>query len=36
MFVGVLFGLTFGNRAVRMLKSRDLGLRMIRPRMNAP
>lgn len=35
MFLNVMWGLIFGHRAARMLKSKDLGLRMIRPRMNA-
>ena len=35
MFVGMLWGLVFGNWAAKMLKSKDVGLSMIRPRMNA-
>jgi len=35
MFLGMLWGLVFGNWAARMLKSKDLGLGMIRPRMGA-
>jgi len=35
MFAGVLWGLMFGNWAARMLKSKDVGLNLIRPRMGA-
>jgi len=35
MYLGMLWGIVFGNWAARMLKSKDLGLSMIRPRMNA-
>jgi len=34
MYISVLWGLVFGNWAARMLKSKDVGLNMIRPRMN--
>jgi hypothetical protein len=32
MYLGVLWGLVFGNWAARMFKSKDMGLSMIRPR----
>jgi len=35
MYLGMLWGLVFGNWAARMFKSKDVGLSMIRPRMNA-
>lgn len=35
MYVGMLWGLVFGNWAARKFKSKDLGLSMIRPRMGA-
>ena len=34
MYIDMLWGLVFGNWAARMLKAKDLGLSMIRPRMN--
>ena len=33
MYIGVLWGLVFGNWAAKMLKAKDVGLSMIRPRM---
>ena len=35
MYVGVMWGMILGNWAAKTLKSKDLGLSMIRPRMNA-
>jgi len=35
MYMGFLWGLTFGDWAARMLKGKDMALNMIRPRMNA-
>jgi len=35
MYLGMMWGLIFGNWAARMLKSKDVGLNMIRPRMKA-
>jgi len=35
MFLSMLWGIVLGNWAAKMLKSKDLGLGMIRPRMNA-
>jgi len=35
MYLSMLWGLISGNWAARMLKSKDVGLGMIRPRMNA-
>jgi len=34
MYMGFLWGLVFGDWAARMLKAKDVGLSMIRPRMN--
>jgi len=34
MYLSLLWGLVFGNWAARALKSKDVGLSMIRPRMN--
>jgi len=33
LYIGMLWGLVFGDWAARMLKSKDVGLGMIRPRM---
>jgi len=35
MYMSVMWGLMFGDWAARMLKGKDVGLSMIRPRMNA-
>lgn len=35
MYMGVLWGIIFGDWAARMLKSKDVGLKMIIPRMTA-
>jgi hypothetical protein len=34
MYIGMLWGIIFGNWAAKMLKSKDLGVRMVTPRMN--
>jgi len=34
MYMGILWGLVFGDWAARMLKAKDVGLSLIRPRMN--
>lgn len=34
MFLGLLWGLTFGNWAAKKIKAKDMGLSMITPRMN--
>jgi len=34
MYVSVLWGLSFGDWAARKAKGSDVGLRLIRPRMN--
>jgi apoptosis-inducing factor 2 len=33
MYIGILWGITFGNWAARMIKSKDVGLSMIIPKM---
>ena len=34
MFVGVMWGLTFGNWTAKKIKSKDVGVSWISPRMN--